>query len=153
MRAHLIVCYIDGLCEPAYEGGPQNPGGIATYGYVVLNGHKKAIARRFGIIGEGPLMSNNVAEYAGLCRCLRFLLKRDANLEDIEIKSDSKLVVNQMKGIWKVHGGLYTEKHLEAKRLSQRFKNLSFTWIPRELNEEADALSRKAYESAFRSRI
>ncbi len=55
-----------------------------------------------------------------------------------------------MAGKWKFHECLYREKYFEAKRLSVNFSKLDFQWVPREQNEEADALSREAYESALK---
>ncbi len=92
-------------------------------------------------------MSNNVAEYAALCEALEFLLKKKREDSTIEVRSDSTLVVNQMSGKWKLRKGLYREKYLEAIRLRTQFAQLRFRWIPREDNEEADGLSREAYES------
>lgn len=94
-------------------------------------------------------MSNNVAEYAALCEALEFLLKSHREAKVIEVRSDSALVVNQMSEKWKFRRGLYAEKYREAKRLRDRFTNLSFRWIPREDNEEADLLSREAYRTAL----
>jgi ribonuclease HI len=51
-----------------------------------------------------------------------------------------------MNGLWKRHKGYYISKYDEAKELVKLFKNIRFHWIPREQNEEANALSRKAYE-------
>ncbi len=138
----MIVVHIDGLCEPV------NPGGTATFGYLIRQ-DDAVLARKSGVVGKGPAMSNNVAEYAALCEALEFLLKK--NLEDlpIEVRSDSRLVVYQMSEKWKFHGGLYAEKHNEAERLAAEFNRLSFKWIPREENEEADGLSREAYEKAL----
>jgi len=138
----LIVVHIDGLCEPV------NPGGTATFGYLIRQ-DDAVLARKSGVVGKGPAMSNNVAEYAALCEALEFLLKK--NLEDlpIEVRSDSRLVVYQMSEKWKFHGGLYAEKHNEAERLAAEFNRLSFKWIPREENEEADGLSSEAYEKAL----
>ena len=53
-----IVVYVDGLCEP------MNPGGTATYGYLIRNEAGRVIARKSGVVGKGSEMSNNVAEYA-----------------------------------------------------------------------------------------
>jgi len=53
-----------------------------------------------------------------------------------------------MKGGWKVRKGLYVQKYLDAKDLAGRFDRITFKWIPREDNEEADALSRVAYSEA-----
>ncbi len=139
-----IIVNIDGLCEPV------NPGGIATYGYVIKNADGSLIARKAGVVGKGPEMSNNVAEYAALCECLELLLQRRMADSIITVKGDSKLVINQMGGDWKFHKGLYKEKYLEAKLLANKFTRLSFQWVPREQNEEADSLTREAYETAIK---
>ena len=133
---------MDGLCEPV------NPGGTATYGYVIRNDAGRDVARKYGVVGKGPGMSNNVAEYAALSEALRFLISAKMTRLPIEIRSDSRLLVNQMKGEWKFHKGLYTQKFREAKVLVTEFDRVKFKWIPREENEEADALSREAYAKA-----
>jgi ribonuclease HI len=138
----LIVVNIDGLCEPV------NPGGIATYGYVVRDESGSLIAKKSGVVGKGAEMSNNVAEYAALCECLGLFLDRGMADSPIEVRSDSTLVVNQMAGNWKFREGLYKEKYVEAKRLTAKFTRLKFQWVPREQNEEADLLSREAYAAA-----
>src|SRR5437660_9217185 len=134
-----IIVHVDGLCEHV------NPGGTATYGYVVNNDASAGIVKRYGVVGQGPEMSNNVAEYAALCEALRFLISEKLARLPIEIRSDSRLVVNQMKGEWKFHKGLYAQKYRDAKALATQFDRVKFRWIPREENKEADALSREAY--------
>ena len=137
-----MVGYVDGLCEPV------NPGGTATYGYVIRNEAGRVIARKSGVVGKGPEMSNNVAEYAALCEALIFLINEKMARLPIEIRSDSRLLVNQMKGEWKFHKGLYAQKYRDAKALATQFDRVKFRWIPREENKEADALSREAYSQA-----
>src|SRR5437867_645681 len=110
-----MLVYVDGLCEPV------NPGGTATYGYVIRNDAGKGITRKSGVVGKGPEMSNNVAEYAALCEALRFLISEKMTQLSIEIRSDSRLLVNQMKGEWKFHKGLYAQKYRDAKALATRF--------------------------------
>jgi len=136
-----MVVYVDGLCEPV------NPGGTATCGYVIRNEAGRDVARKSGIVGKGPGMSNNVAEYAALCEALRYLIKEKMTRLPIEIRSDSRLLVNQMKGEWKFHKGLYAQKYRDAKALATQFDRVKFRWIPREENREADALSREAYNA------
>ena len=133
------MVHVDGLCEPV------NPGGTATYGYIIRNDAGRDIARKSGVVGKGPEMSNNVAEYAALCEALRFLISEKMTRLPIEIRSDSRLLVNQMKGEWKFHKGLYAQEFTDAKALVTEFDRVKFKWIPREENEEADALSREAY--------
>jgi len=136
----MIVVHIDGLCEPV------NPGGTATFGYVIRDDSGSILTSKSGVVGKGPAMSNNVAEYAALCEALEFLLKKNRENSSIEVKGDSALVMNQMSRKWKFRKGLYREKYQEALRLIARFTDLRFRWIPREENEEADKLSREAYE-------
>ena len=133
-----ISVYCDGLCEPV------NPGGVATYGFAVF-ADGAMIHEETGVVGEGRSMSNNVAEYSGLCAALLWLLEKKLQQHATKVFSDSRLLVNQMSGKWKSHEGLYVKWHVEAKRLSQEFTKLEFQWIPREKNGLADALSREAY--------
>ena len=65
---------------------------------------------------------------------------------DVLVKSDSQLLVGQLSKGWEVKGGAYIEKLKEAKDLLREFESISFEWIPREKNGEADLLTRIAYE-------
>lgn len=134
-----ITVFIDGLCEPI------NPGGVAAYGFSVYNKGLETYTEAEGF-GEGTGMSNNIAEYQGLCAALKWLLKQHLERDEIVIKSDSRLLVNQMCGFWKCHGGLYSSKYTEAQSLAKSFKNIRYIWIPREENSEADELSRQGYK-------
>lgn len=135
-----IIVYCDGLCEP------RNPGGIATYGFVLYR-DKIKLYEGLGVAGEGPAMSNNVAEYAALCRALNILREENLVNEEIVVRADSRLLVNQMNGEWKARHGLYLLKYNEARNLQECFKDIRYEWIPRESNREADALSRRAYQN------
>jgi ribonuclease HI len=139
----MIIVYIDGLIS-------INPGGIATYSFIIYkNGNK--IFEKYDVIEKELSMSNNYAEYYALYSSLKFLLENNMNNEEIIIKSDSQLLVNQMKGLWKAHKGSYYSLYLKTKELLKEFSNIKFIWIPREENEEADRLSKKAYEEYLKS--
>jgi len=138
----MILIFTDGLAMP------RNPG-IGTYGFVVFRDGKE-LKRAHGF--DGDPVSNNHAEYAGLIEALRSVDGlRD---EEVVVKSDSKMLVNQMAGAWKVskkafrsdEEGSYVEKYLEAKEAAKEFERLRFVWVPREENVEADELSRVAYQ-------
>ena len=131
----MITASIDGLTEP------RNPG-TGAYGYVVYEGKKK-LAEGGGLAGYD--VTNNYAEYTALVEVLK-KLKELKTEGDIVIRSDSQLLVSQMSGGWKVKGGAYLGKLKEAKDLLKEFSSVKFEWIPREQNEEADLLSRIAYE-------
>ncbi len=129
----MLEVFIDGLA------GPQNPG-VGTYGFVIYSGGKK-LSEGHGPAGEN--VTNNFAEYVALIRALSSIIS-DSD-EPVLIKSDSRLLVNQMRGEWKVKKGGYLPKYKEARELVRRFKSLKFVWIPRERNVEADELSKRAY--------
>ena len=90
----MIEAYFDGLCEP------RNPGGIATYGYVIYK-DGKPIKKGCKAIGHGKGMTNNVAEYSGMLRVVEWLNENGFD-EKIIIKGDSQLAINQITGRWNV---------------------------------------------------
>ncbi|HNY34348.1 MAG TPA: ribonuclease HI [Methanothrix soehngenii] len=137
----MITINFDGLCYP------KNPGGVAAYGYLVSR-DGKPIWRGFGGVGEGKGMTNNVAEYEALMAAAQWLVDEEID-EKILIKGDSELVIKQMKGQYKVTSATSKKYVPEIKRLLQG-KDVSFEWVPREENEEADGLSRMGYESYIR---
>jgi ribonuclease HI len=145
LRGLSVTLYFDGLCEP------KNPGGIATYGFVIFKSGKK-IMEGHGLACKpwSPEATNNVAEYRGLLEGLKWLAA-NGFVEEVEVRGDSQLVIKQMTGKYKVRAERIKPIYDEAKKISLIFKNLQFTWIPRQMNEAADLLSRQAYSkySAF----
>jgi len=107
------------------------------------------IAEGNDVVGDD--VSNNFAEYSALVAALNELLRRGLT-KDVTIRSDSKLLVNQMIGKWKRKKGGYLEKYEEASELAKKFERLTFEWIPREENGEADLWSSVAYERYRRSK-
>ncbi len=136
----MILVYVDGLAEP-------NPG-VGTFGYVIYEDGKR-IFEKSEFIGEK--VSNNYAEYSALVSAFKELLARGLT-QGVRVKSDSSLLVGQMKGEWKRKRGGYLEKYKEARELSSRFQDLTFEWVPRKQNEDADLLSRIAYESYLKTK-
>jgi len=135
-----VTVYIDGLSEPG------NPG-TGTYGYLIYDGQKK-LAEGSGLAGHD--VTSNFAEYTALAEALRKM--KSMGVEgDVLIRSDSQLLVGQMSEGWKVKGGMYVEKLKEVKELMKEFGSIRFEWVPREKNEEADLLTRIAYERERRS--
>jgi ribonuclease HI len=131
----LIIANIDGLAEP------RNPG-TGTFGYVIYKGKEK-LAEGEGLAGYE--VTNNYAEYFALVEALRKL--KELRVEgDVVVRSDSQLLVGQMSKGWKVKRGGYLGMLKEARDLLKEFSSITFEWIPREQNEEADLLSRIAYE-------
>ena len=134
--------YFDGSCEPC------NPGGVATYGWIAEHGGE-VLASGSGIVARGgPGSTNNVAEYSALGFGLRHLADRGWSGR-LYIFGDSQLVVKQMGFVWacnKEHLQKLRARCLELLEKVCPGKSYTLTWIPREQNAAADALSRQAYE-------
>lgn len=140
-----LKLYFDGACEP------KNPGGYATYGWLVRSAEDNAVVKTGCGVAWGPghdYATNNMAEYAALGYALKFLA--DAGWKgELAIYGDSQLVVKQVTGDWACN-----KEHLQKvrERVLVLMKSVgdpvSIEWIPREENEAADALSRVAYEQA-----
>ena len=123
MKRKVIRVYVDGSCWP-------NPGGRCAYGWVASkDGH--FYQEGSGYIGEGPMMSNNVAEYEALYHALEWLKNNGYKNEIIECRGDSMLVVKQMNGEWKVKKGLYLESYKKAYCMFREFPKIKISWIPR----------------------
>lgn len=141
------VAYFDGLCEP------RNPGGVATYGIVIqMNG--KTIYEDSGLAEAQPWSneaSNNVAEYSAIINALEWFKKNAGHDARIMILGDSRLVISQLNGKFKVKSLRLVELHHRAKKLLEEFKHLTIEWVDRSLNQEADRLSRIAYKKYLRS--
>jgi len=140
-----IVVYADGLCEP------RNPGGVACYGFVAYLGQER-IADGWGVVCRGRSATNNVAEYAAARAALQRLLEMGLDREVVEVRSDSQLLVRQMQGVYSVRSPRIAEAHRALSRLASRFRKVTWRWVPRRLNMEADSLSRKAYREDLERR-
>lgn len=124
------------------DGGSRGNPGPAGYGAVVRSADRSVVlAEAKEAIGRA---TNNVAEYRGLIAGLDDAVKLGAT--EAAVFMDSKLVVEQMSGRWKVkHPGLI-ELHAQARKLAARFERISYQWIPRERNKDADRLANEAMD-------
>ena len=126
-----------------YGGSRGNPG-PAGFGCVVLSHDRsEVLAEHKQAIG---ITTNNVAEYRGLIAGLEEARRLGA--DDVAVGMDSKLVVEQMTGRWKVkHPGM-AELHQQARALASTFDSVSYAWMPRERNTHADRLANQAMDEA-----
>ncbi|MFL6001838.1 MAG: reverse transcriptase-like protein, partial [Nocardioides sp.] len=123
------------------DGGSRGNPGPAAYGAVLKDADTgEVIAEDGSTIG---VASNNVAEYSGLIAGLR-LAEAFAPEADIEVRMDSKLVVEQMSGRWKIKHASMKPLALEANRLAPF--GTTYTWVPREQNKHADRLANEALD-------
>ncbi|MGH3456612.1 bifunctional RNase H/acid phosphatase [Aeromicrobium sp.] len=125
------------------DGGSRGNPGPAAYGALVRDADTgEVIAERGESIG---IATNNVAEYRGLIAGLE-LVREHAPDAEVEVRMDSKLVVEQMAGRWKIKHADMKPLALQAQRLVSG--DVTWTWVPRESNKAADALVNEALDSA-----
>ena len=128
------------------DGGSRGNPGVAGSGSVVYGADGTTLAEVAYVVGKKA--SNNVAEYHGLLRGLE--AARDLGADEVDVYLDSKLVVEQMSGRWKIRHPDMLKLALQARELAQGFSNVSYTWVPRAKNKEADELSNVAMDAAAR---
>jgi ribonuclease HI len=136
----MLNAYFDGLCEP------RNPGGVATFGFVVFRDGKR-LHEGHGLAATpySDGATNNVAEYTGVLRALEWILSQGLEKESVHVRGDSDLIIRQIKGEYKVKSPLLAPLYSQVRALLPRFSSLSFEWVPREENREADRLTNLAY--------
>ena len=125
------------------DGGARGNPGPAGYGAVVRDAATGSVlAERAEAIG---VTTNNVAEYSGLIAGLLAALELGAT--DVEARLDSKLVVEQMTGRWRVRQPHLQPLASEAAALVRRLGRVRFQWVPREQNKHADRLANEAMDA------
>ncbi len=124
----MITAYFDG-------GARQNPG-PAGYGVFIVDDQGTVLAELHGSLG---IATNNIAEYRGLIAALQWAV--DNNLCAISIKGDSLLIIEQMRGNYKVKNEGLKPLHMQARMLMMQIGNVQFAHVPREQNQDADRLS------------
>jgi probable phosphoglycerate mutase len=126
------------------DGGSRGNPGNAGYGAVVKSPDGDVLSEVSGALG---VTTNNVAEYSGLIAGLKAAAELGA--AEVDVRMDSRLVVEQMSGRWKIkHEGL-RPLAAEAAQLMLRFTAVRFEWIPREQNSHADRLANQAMDGSF----
>ena len=130
------------------DGGSRGNPGPAGYGAVVVSASGEVLAERAAGIGSA---TNNVAEYSGLIAGLKAALELGAT--EVDVRMDSKLVVEQVSGRWQVKNEGLRPLAREAVELLSRFDRVSATWIPREKNKHADRLANEAMDAAAKGHV
>ncbi len=124
------------------DGGSRGNPGLSGSGAVVIDGSSGEILAEIGLFGG--IASNNVAEYKAMIAGVRRALEIDPDAE-LHVRMDSKLVVEQMSGRWKI-------KHPDMAELAAEARGVligtpvRFEWIPRLENSRADKLANLAMD-------
>ncbi|BBZ03947.1 putative phosphoglycerate mutase [Mycolicibacterium chitae] len=126
------------------DGGSRGNPGPAGFGAVVFSADRGTVlAESKSAIG---VATNNVAEYRGLIAGLAEAA--DLGATEVSVAMDSKLVIEQMAGRWKVKNASLAELHRQARDLAARFDRVDYRWIPRAQNSHADRLANEAMDAA-----
>ncbi|MFE0434487.1 bifunctional RNase H/acid phosphatase [Streptomyces nigra] len=128
------------------DGGSRGNPGPAGYGAVVIDAATgETLAERAEYIG---VATNNVAEYRGLIAGLRAAHELDPTAT-VHVRMDSKLVIEQMSGRWKIKHPDMKPLAFEAARVFPPAQ-VTYEWIPREQNKHADRLANEAMDAGKR---
>jgi ribonuclease HI len=123
------------------DGGSRGNPGPAAYAYVLEAEDGTVFDARGEAIG---VATNNVAEYRALVEGLRAAV--EAGVDELEVVSDSELLVKQMRGEYKIKNAALRELSLEAARLGREVGKVSYRAVRREHNELADRLVNEALD-------
>lgn len=126
-QVHVAKLYTDG-------GSRGNPGPSAG-GYVILDMEDNVVKSNGKYLG---ITTNNQAEYHSLKGGMEMAVQ--IGIQELHVYMDSLLVINQMKGIYKIKNRDLWPIHEAIQKLRTKFKNVTFTHVPRELNKLADAV-------------
>jgi len=125
------------------DGGARGNPGPAAYGYVLESDDGHVLDARGQTIG---VATNNVAEYRALLAGLEKAL--ELGVTELEVVSDSELLVKQMRGEYKVKNDALRALHGEASELAEGLEKVVYTAVRRAHNELADSLVNEALDRA-----
>jgi ribonuclease HI len=124
------------------DGGARGNPGPAAYGYVLEADDGTVLAAHGERIG---VATNNVAEYSALVAGLQKAL--ELGVEEVDVVSDSELMVKQMRGEYKIKNEALRELSTDASRLARKLRAVSYRAVRREHNELADRLVNEALDA------
>ena len=125
------------------DGGARGNPGPAAFAYVLEAEDGTVLDARGKAIG---VATNNVAEYSALVAGLRHAA--DAGVRELEVRSDSELMVKQMRGEYRVKNRDLQELFLDASRAAREVGSVTYTHVRREHNALADRLVNEALDAA-----
>ena len=123
------------------DGGSRGNPGPAAYAFVLEAEDGTVLDARGEAIG---LATNNVAEYSALVAGLERAV--EVGVDELEVVSDSELMVKQMRGEYKVKNRALQDLFLDASRIARKVGRVTYTAVRREHNELADSLVNEALD-------
>jgi probable phosphoglycerate mutase len=127
------------------DGGARGNPGPAGWGAIIRSASGETAAELWGAL---PHATNNVAEYQGLLAALDWCIANGATR--LHVRSDSLLLVQQMRGVYKVKNEGLKPLHARARLLASRIGRVDSEHVARALNADADRLANQAMDEAAR---
>lgn len=124
------------------DGGARGNPGPAAYGFLIYL-DDKLIQKGAGYLG---IATNNFAEYTAVIKALWWLCDNGYQRQDLNFFLDSKLVVSQLSGFYKIKSAAIRNLVFEVKKLENQFGKIWYSHVPREKNKEADKLVNQALD-------
>lgn len=131
-----LIIYTDG----ASRGNP----GHSSYGFTISNGKRELLYKEGKYLGFN---TNNFAEYSAVLAALGYVKKNFRALSEIDFYMDSKLVVEQLSGRFKIKSPTLKVLISEIRKIEQTLKTITYTHVPRAKNTVADSLANRALDS------
>ena len=125
------------------DGGSRGNPGPAAYGFVVYDHAGKVLEKCGNYLGTA---TNNIAEYEGLLAGVRWVVDHQPGAE-LVINMDSLLIVNQIKGLFKIKNPGLLPKYQEVRGILAQLPDWSILYVPRAQNSVADSLVNQALDS------
>ncbi len=125
------------------DGASRGNPGAASYGFVITDEHGGLVYEEGKTIG---VTTNNVAEYTSVLQSLKYIKKNYKGRVAVQYFADSRLVVEQLSGRFKVKSAHLRELILQINMLINGIGEVSFNHVPREKNKDADALANLALD-------
>jgi ribonuclease HI len=119
-----------------FDGGARGNPGPAGYGVHIVDDQGNVLSEQHGSLG---VATNNVAEYRGVIAALQWAVEHE--VRSLTVRGDSQLIVEQLRGNYKVKNEGLKPLYLQARMLVMQIGDVRFEHVPRELNKDADRLS------------
>jgi ribonuclease HI len=140
VRLEALLRETGGLAHCYFDGASRGNPGPAAIGWVIVTSD--------GIVTEGgeriDETTNNRAEYDALVRVLE--LASEYEFSTVEVRGDSQLVVEQVRGAWQTNNPALRERRVRVREILTGFDEWSIEHVPREANERADELATEAFD-------
>jgi ribonuclease HI len=129
------------------DGGSRGNPGPSAAGYVILNNRQEVVVEGGEYLG---ITTNNQAEYQGVRLGLE--KAKELGYKKVDFKVDSMLVVNQMKGLYKIKNRELWPIHERIRALMTEFDRVTFTHVNREFNQLADGMVNKTLDAQIKAK-